>query len=51
MSEYDWILEQYAEHGEDYVNELLDNGYVPSYVAGRGWRWMLKNNNKVTNDV
>jgi hypothetical protein len=49
MSEYDWILDQYEQYGEDRINSLMDNGYVPYYVAGRGWRWMI-NPNKDENE-
>jgi hypothetical protein len=41
MGEYDFIAEQYELHGEDYINSLIEAGYVPHYIADRGWRWLL----------
>lgn len=42
MGEYDWIMDQREQYGDDYIDELIDGGYVPMYTPDVGWRWMLK---------
>jgi len=40
MTEYEFITDQMESYGEDYILSLLDDGFVPVYIAGRGWRWI-----------
>ena len=42
MGEYDFIEDQKFLYGEDHVNSLIDAGYIPVYVAEKGWRWLLQ---------
>lgn len=41
MTECEFIEDQYELYGEDYINELMDKGYVPIKTQ-RGWRWVLQ---------
>lgn len=42
MTECDFILDQYEQFGEDYVNALMDDGFVPVYISGTGWKWIMR---------
>lgn len=39
MTECEWLDEQYEEFGSDYIENLIENDYVPIKTQ-RGWRWM-----------
>lgn len=41
MGEYDWIMDQRETYGDEYVDKLIDQGYVPIYVTELGWRWSI----------
>ncbi len=45
---YEFVESQIALHGEDYVWELSQRGYV-ARLTDRGWRWILTNHRTQSN--
>lgn len=43
VTESEFIEDQYELYGEDYINDLMDRGYVAINIPSVGWRWVPSN--------
>lgn len=43
---YDYIEQCREDYGDEYVDRMLDSGYEPAYIPGRGWRWIVKSDKR-----